>query len=876
LFLAFLIQSAMPVYCQKSKEFSFQINAGTTSSTSLEAFKKEFEVLIAYSPSLQQFVSPQSKVIKADNIDELFSKLCYSLQLDFIVSSAKSYLVRSDAEEIKQATEIILHIKLEDESNHPISYAAVYDKSGRYFGFTDNKGDCFIKIPKAKKGESLRVHSLGHQDKELIIDTDQSYQAVQLHAEPIKAMPVMINSIKQKLNFARNQSITSQKETIEKLLVSSVFQKDVIRALQLMPGISAINDSKASIRIRGANEEATLLVLDGMPVYRADHFFGIFGAFNSSYIRDIALFKNNIPVEYGGRTSGLLKIESPSGIEPFNAKLDLNLINSGISLNLPVSKQIALLFSGRKTYTNLLNTGYYDLSQRENIGSDPRSKPLLSQITSNPLFNFYDINSKFIFKSGNHHFDMNLFNSKDKFQDSYDISFRGRNFEINNELFNQQSKWANLVYGANYRYQSPVHIVSASIYKSEHNTAYDITSSLVRKEKTGIIKDTLKIYNYNDIKDLGFKVRYQNKNLNNLMFGAEYVAHDNNLFIENDRNPLFEIARKGSESNLFSSITFGDKSKKYAEPAVRFMFINNLKKAYVLPQIYLSSALSDGLLIKFSATRQVQNVRMLEHENALGQKQQFFTLSNNTNVPVGVGFNYMAGFWKNHGDFTVDVEAYFRKLDGAIIHATQNPGLRSNSSPAISGYRLFSGGASTTGVDFSLLYERKGYFSLLAYTISKAQNKFPELFGNQSFPSAEDSRHQVKWVNTYAFRKLDFSIAYIGASGRPYLDLSSITTSLDRSSLVVSNYIKNLPDYHRFDVGVVYKMHVLGTDIGLGASVFNLFDRVNVKYRQFVYQLPPQPGGQNVFNTILGSDVAQLERTFNLTLSLSFQKQPKN
>lgn len=839
----------------------------------LNDFKQKYSALIAFSPTLSEQIATTDRNITATTIEHLFAKVCSVFQLEFVSNGHNSFLVRSESKDIEKAEDNILHISLKGSNDpKPISYAAIYDDSRKYYGFTDEEGDCFIKLPKGKNAQKLNIHSLAHQDREISVNTDDLYHEIVLNPDPVKVVPVTINTLKKKLSFAKGQAVTTDQQLLDQVLQSTVFQKDVMRAVQLLPGISAINDSKSGIRIRGANEEATLLVLDEMPVYKADHFFGIFGAFNSWYVKDVSLYKNNIPVDFGGRTSGLVKMNSAKEVEPFKLNVDLNLLNSGIFLNLPVNKNLAILFSGRTTYTELTKSAVYDLSQRQNLENPNFPKPNASQITAKPTFDFYDLNGKILYHFGKHKFEANIFNSDDRFQDKYNLSFNDKNKQVNQELYNQVSKWNNLATGVNYIFSDPGFDFKFSGYYTSHFNNYDIESFIARIERNKIFRDTINILNKNDIKDLGFKLGYVNKKLNNLQLGAEHIIHDNELYIENDRNPIFEINRRASESSIFVQWPLGDKSGFYVEPAIRSTAFHSLGTFYFLPQIYLSQSLSSTMYLKASAGKQAQLIRLFEHENALGQKQQFFALSNNSSVPVGISHNMMLGLWKTFGKLNLDIEAYYRTLDGAIIHATQMPGVRPPQTGVISGFLLFSGESRTRGVDLSFSFEDKTYFSLLTYTLSKSENRFTQLFKNQVFPASEDSRHQLKWVNTYSIGKFDISGTYIGATGRPYLDLSSIRTPLERENLVVENYVKNLPAYHRIDLGTYYRFKLSGYETKLGISVFNLTNRVNVKYRQFVYQIAPLTGQQNPVNTILGSDVVQLERTFNVSFSIMLGK----
>nr|MBP9055376.1 TonB-dependent receptor [Saprospiraceae bacterium] len=181
------------------------------------------------------------------------------------------------------------------------------------------------------------------------------------------------------------------------------------------------------------------------------------------------------------------------------------------------------------------------------------------------------------------------------------------------------------------------------------------------------------------------------------------------------------------------------------------------------------------------------------------------------------------------------------------------------------------GESRVQGVDFTLVYDSKNLVSMLTYTLSKAENRFPEIFSNQYFPSSDDSRHQLKFFNAYSFKKVEFTLTYSGATGRPYLDLSNLDRMIDRRNLNLNKYIQKLSDYHRIDLSASYKMNFKHWYTQIGFTVFNLFDRVNVKYRQFIYQLPPGQGSNSQQNTIVGSDISQLERTYNLTFSFGWR-----
>jgi ferric enterobactin receptor len=863
-----VIANDTEIYCQQTNEKIFEIAENTNCAEVLEKFKNTYQVLVAYNPILSDLPSTGRKIIKGNTLTDIFTKLCLSFSLEYIVQDQNTFLVRSDAKDVENSDTFVFHVNITDsQSGAPIEFATIYDPSKKYFGFTDEFGDCFMKLPKSMKGSKLFIHSLAHLDNEIQISPEQDFKKTKLITDPIKIIPITVSSIKRKLNFTRQQGIFVDSAMIQQLSNASVFNNDVLRTVQFLPGVNNTSDASSTVRIRNADEEATLLMLDNMPIYRADHFFGIFSAFNSFYIQDYTLFKNNIPAEYGGRVSGMLRMNSNADTHKAKFKAEVNLLNSSAMIDIPIGKHLALKAAARTTYTNLLNSDFYNLSQRELLANNP--KTVSNLVISRPSFNFYDANSRLIFKKGNHLLDFNTFLSRDFFRDQYTTSFRVNQALRNEEVFLQENKWQNEALGLNYHYFGKKVNVKSHFYVSSHSNNYDIDSRLLRREPSGWVRDSFEIGNENNITDLGVKMVFQHHKTKGLEWGAEHVVHDNTLLIQNRINTLLEVNRKANVSSMFATMEIGSKDRWFFKPSIRHSYAYALNKSYFLPQVYSSYAMTDHTIVKASAGRHLQVVRQLEHETPLGQRQQFFALSNGSSIPVGISQNYMLGFWGTTGPWSIDVETYYRWMDGAIIHATNMPGLRipgMNNTP--SSFRLFQGESRVVGADFSLIYEKKNIFSMLTYTLSKADNRFKSIFGNQFFPSSEDSRHQIKWLNSYTWHKFVFSINYVAATGRPYLDLTGLDSRIERSKLKIDQYIKTLSHYHRVDIGINYPFRFFAQGCKIGVSVFNLMNRENVKYLQFIHQLPSASGNQN---TILGSEVTQLERTFNLSFAMEIK-----
>ena len=130
---------------------------------------------------------------------------------------------------------------------------------------------------------------------------------------------------------------------------------DLIKTIQLMPGIQISGEMNSGIYIRGADAGHNSVLFDGAPVYNASHLMGFFSVFNSNHISASTLHKSNIPSEFGGRLSGVLDVSSRNEIpERFTGNIDAGILSSQATLGIPLGKKSGLYLSGRFSYLNYI------------------------------------------------------------------------------------------------------------------------------------------------------------------------------------------------------------------------------------------------------------------------------------------------------------------------------------------------------------------------------------------------------------------------------------------------------------------------------------------------------------------------------------------
>src|SRR6185369_12465544 len=117
-----------------------------------------------------------------------------------------------------------------------------------------------------------------------------------------------------------NKNVTQNQMSIIKLDPKSIEtipvlfgEKDIIKTMQLTPGVKAAGEGNAGFYVRGGGIDQNLILLDEAPVYNASHLLGFFSVFNSDVLKDVTLYKSSIPAEYSGRASSVLDVKMKDG-----------------------------------------------------------------------------------------------------------------------------------------------------------------------------------------------------------------------------------------------------------------------------------------------------------------------------------------------------------------------------------------------------------------------------------------------------------------------------------------------------------------------------------------------------------------------------------
>jgi ferric enterobactin receptor len=654
----------------------------------------------------------------------------------------------------------------------------------------------------------------------------------------------------------------------------NIGEKDIFRSFQLMPGISAANQSSSGLYVRGGTPDQNLVLYDGFTVYYVDHLYGFFSAFNSNPIKDVQLYKGGFDAKFGGRISSVVEITSKDGNKrERNFGGDLNLLSANVWAEGPISnkeKRLTFSVAGRRSWGGPLYSKIFDTfnanSVNTQLGGGGRRQ---SQTTSTPTSYFYDLNGKVTFKpSENENISLSFYNGDDVLDNSQSITspFGGNGGFSNTDL----SKWGNT--GSSLKWSkrwSDKFYTNSLISYSNFFSNRDNTNSASFTRGTEIQTVKFGSLETNNLTDLSakFDVEYKTSSKNNVLFGIQY--NKLNIDYTYSQNDTLEIISKHDNGGLIASYLqdeahFGNLTLK---GGVRMSYFSPTAKTYFEPRLSASYTVNDRLKIKGAWGIYNQFAKQVEREDISNGSRNFWVLANESYLPVTTSRHYILGFSYELNDYLFDVEGYVKDIDNdsrySLRFAPQiGRGLSAKET-------FFNGTGKVKGIDFLVQKKFGDYTGWVGYTIAQADKNIVLPSGETTFPSNFDVRHEFKSVNIYKLGRWDLGATFIYATGKPYTSIVGGYTVklLDGSEKTFTDpSVTNgnrLPDAHRMDVSATYNFG----HGSIGFSIYNLYGRSNVWFKK--YQTVTDPTTNDKYLSI--TDVNYLGFTPNITFSYKFK-----
>ena len=292
---------------------------------------------------------------------------------------------------------------LRDAANGESLFFGNIHIKGTTIGDNSNEyGFYSIDIPK-NKNVTLVYSYLGYTEKEVSLNEAES-KTLNVKLEPEGELLVQVEVVAKKASAEKEAIRSTQTRTIHipikeiKTIPSLGGEVDIIKVVQLMPGVSKGGEGGTGMFVRGGDADQNLVLLDEATVYNLGHLFGFFSVFNPDALHDLSIIKGGFPAQYGGRLSSVLDVRMKEGNnQKFHAAGGIGLLSSRLTVEAPIIKDKAsFLLSGRRTYIDqvfkaaglTLPYYFYDFNAKFNYILSDKDRIFLSVYAGDDVLKF--------------------------------------------------------------------------------------------------------------------------------------------------------------------------------------------------------------------------------------------------------------------------------------------------------------------------------------------------------------------------------------------------------------------------------------------------------------------------------------------------------
>lgn len=578
---------------------------------------------------------------------------------------------------------------------------------------------------------------------------------------------------------------------------------DIIKVLQLMPGVQNSGESNGYLYVRGADPGHNLMLYDDAPVYGMSHLLGIFPFYNPDHIDRIYFNKSNTNASYGNRLSATLQATSPDEIPGrFSVKGNVGILASQLSLEIPLGNKSAIYVSGRQTYVDQIVA---PIINDERVVKEDGT---LEKLT----YSFTDANFTFLTKPNTKHtFSLSAFFSKDRF-----------GLKENKMLLDADMDWGNYTVSGAWKWKINDNIrLKHSIYFTQYNNDIKAAQAAIEIKTNSRItdwgaKNMLEFELFNIPFEAGLQLSKYNvrpQEISSNQLSDDYIKN-----MDRTETAWQSAAFIQARPQLTPSI--------YADLGMRFNYYRNTEagsRKYFHPEPHISLHYTPTPKLKhyiaYSRRNQYLNLVMT---SSVGFPTDFWVTSSK-DIPAQSANNFSIGStYKPAPGFELSASLFYSQLSNLIEYPYTV--LNFNELTTL-GDDIQVGKGRSYGLE--LMLQKNGRLSgWVSYTLSRSDRKFREINDYETLPAKFDRRHNLSIVASYELS----SRWNIGAT-QVYTSGSRFTTPtswyfINNSPVKEYDKLNNaqMPDYIRTDISVDYFfVKTAKRESALNLSVYNMF-----------------------------------------------------
>ena len=613
-------------------------------------------------------------------------------------------------------------------------------------------------------------------------------------------------------------------------------EADVLKTIQMLPGVQGGTEGFSGLYVRGGGPDENLLMLDGIPIYNAEHMLGIFSVFQPEAVKKITLYKGAFPARYGGRISSILDVRTNDGnLYETHGSFGVSMISDKLHLEGPLWKgKTSYSISGRGMHTLLLT-------------------PILKLTGFDGNYFFYDLDAKLTHRfSDRDRLYFNVYNGLDDFYykntDDYTNGMTGGAITDNQNL---GIRWGNTVAALRWN-----HVMNPKLFANT-TVAYNrykmkMGSDLVSKEvqPNGTIDNNQYNFDYRSgMRDWVAKVDfdYTPTPSQQVKFGAGYTFHTfipetlttfaqeisgGAVQLDTTINMKSNAAQIGHEANLYIEDDIRLGSRVTLNPGLHASLFGTQGKTYwsLEPRMSAKVNFTQDWSAKASYSRMSQYVHLLSSSQLSLPIDLWVPITKN--IRPETSNQYSLGFYYNGiPGWEFSLEGYYKSINN-VLEYKEGVAFLFDSSGWENKVEVGSGRAM--GLELFIEKTMGRTTGWLGYTLAKSDRLFPTINHGERFPYRYDRRHNINLVVNHKFNeKFDLSATWNYASGgvttlpERTIVMMSPTGDYRYSDLVTSRNNYRLPSSHTLNLGFnFHKKHNRGEGIW-NLSVYNAYNHMN-------------------------------------------------
>ena len=600
---------------------------------------------------------------------------------------------------------------------------------------------------------------------------------------------------------------------------------DVIKKLQMLPGVAAGNELMNGLYVHGGDGNDNLFLLDGVPLYNISHFGGLFSSFNTDVIDNLDFYKSGFPARYGGRMSSVVDVETREGnMEKYHGSISLGLIDGRLQVEGPIIK-------GKTSFNLGLRRSWLDVVTIPAIWyANTQNGP---DETVGGGYSMSDINARIThrFAPGNV-LNVCFYTGADNLRAS--LEDPGSKMKIG-------VKWGSLTSSVSHQYEFSKKLKTKNtLYYSQStsDTAYDF--AFTNKENGVETITSMDDHDVSYVREIGLTSNWDwyPNSYNHVRYGlsAQYHWYHSGRNFTSSTVQDGETQRESADDEEQGYHSFEPAIYAEDEIFLRYNLTVNAGLRFAMfatpgkvwpslePRVAFKWLITNNISAKLSYTRMSQFAHLVA--------AVYMDLPSNSWMPSTASARPMTsdqvagGIYTTFGPFKFNLEGWYKTMDHILVYNGSNTFVP----PITEWEKSFTEGKGRSyGMEVEATFE-KGPINISAYyTLSWTERFFDAIYGDW-FLDRNDNRHKINLIASWHFAKhwevfanwnyhsgnrITFPSHYIDAAGK-------------RKYLYDRPYNTQLPDYHRLDLGLDFSTTFPnGHGLKINLSVYNAYNHLN-------------------------------------------------